>query len=217
MLQRNPLREDIRLELVYRLVRGELPAGTSINEVALSQEFGVSRTPLREALVSLELDGLIEARPRRGWWVPPLTPKVAREVYPIISALEVLALELTAPEVLRAQLPALVELNETMRTASLDPVAAQRADDAWHDHLLSACPNGRLLDMIRTVKVVVHRYEYAYLNDERSVPVSVTQHAAIITAIEDGRLADATSALRSNWTHGMEVLLGWLGSDGEHA
>ena len=211
MLEVSSLRESIRRAILDRLVRGELPVGESINEVALAQEFGVSRTPLREALVSLELEGLIEARPRRGWWVPPLTPQVVREVYPIIAALEVLALELTGTTELAALLPELRSRNEEMRTAAADPVEAQHADDAWHETLLSACPSGRLIEMIRSEKLVVHRYEHAFLSDTRSVSKSVAQHTAIITALGAKQLNDATAKLRENWLYGMTVLLGWLG------
>lgn len=212
MIDRNPLREEIRQELLSRLIRGELSVGTNINEVALAEEFGVSRTPLREALLSLELEGLLEARPRRGWWVAPLTPRVVREVYPIISALEVLALETADRTTLRAQLSELTDLNKSMHEVSHDPIEAQRADDAWHKCLIAACPNERLREIIATLKPIVHRYEFAYMRQEPSVPLSVSQHEDILEAIANEDISAAIQSLRDNWNHGMNVLLAWLES-----
>ncbi|MCZ7528349.1 MAG: GntR family transcriptional regulator [Acidimicrobiia bacterium] len=97
VIERRPLRDKVREEVLERLLRGVLPVGTNINEPELARELGVSRTPLREALLSLEREGLLDTHPGRGWWVAPLTPETVLDVYPIVGTLEALAVRLTPP------------------------------------------------------------------------------------------------------------------------
>ena len=80
-----------------KIIRQELPAGRSIGEVALATELGVSRTPVREALLGLESDGLVRAQRGRGFIVQKLCADEARQTYPIIAALERLAVEASGP------------------------------------------------------------------------------------------------------------------------
>jgi DNA-binding GntR family transcriptional regulator len=209
-ISRRPLREDVKAELVRRLVEGSLPAGSDVREAELAEELGVSRTPLREALVTLEEEGFVEARPGRGWWVPPLNERVVLDVYPIIAALEVLAFRLCDPSALFSVVPQLRAVNERMRAAERDAVLAQRIDDEWHMTLLEACANERLLELIASHKLLIHRFEYAYMSAENSVPISAVQHDLIIDAVAAGRFEEAERVLDENWKHGMELLTRWL-------
>lgn len=97
VVERHLLRDAVQSAVLDKLLRGDYPVGTRINEVHLAAELGVSRTPLREALSALANDGLIEARPSRGFWLSPLTDTEVRETYPIISALEQFALRRPTP------------------------------------------------------------------------------------------------------------------------
>lgn len=205
-VDRRLLREQVRDEIFDRLLKGRFPVGSRINEVQLAAEIGVSRTPLREALASLAQEGILDARPNRGYWVSALSEREIRETYPIIAQLEVLAIKLSEPEELARNAPRLIELAENM-TAGADTPSVLEADDEWHAGLLAACPNQRLLDMIGDTKRVVHRYEYAYLGNALSVQESVDQHKRIATALRDQDLETACDVLESNWTTSMDRLI----------
>jgi DNA-binding GntR family transcriptional regulator len=209
---RRPLRLDVRQELLQRLIRGSLPVGGSVNEAELAEELGVSRTPLREALLSLEAKGLLEARPGRGWHVAPLTSRTVQETYPIICALEQLGVRSTDPVKFRPMGDELGTINQRLASVGDDAFAAQQLDDEWHRQLLSECGNDRLIDMIASSKVIVHRYEYAYMSEHTSVPQSVEQHDRIATALARGDIATALTTLELNWRSGMDVLCDWLES-----
>lgn len=209
-IERQPLRASISNEIQKRIATGALHAGTSLNEPALAAELGVSRTPLREALLTLEHEGLLEARPGQGWIVAPLTANVAAEVYPMVAALEILALQTSVLPKPSKRLSKLTGINARMLRATHDSFAAQQLDDEWHKLLVADCPNGRLLDTIASLKRVVHRYEYAYMRDTGSVPTSVREHEAIIAALRADDLERATAILQSNWSRAARVLMSWL-------
>lgn len=203
---RRLLREQVRDEILDRLLRGKYPVGTRINEVHLAAEIGVSRTPLREALASLAQEGILDARPNRGYWVSTLSEQEVRETYPIIAQLEVLAITLSDPEELARRAPQLMELAEKMAPTG-DVRDVQNADDEWHASLLAACPNSRLLEMIGDTKRIVHRYEHAYLGDPQSVRESIDQHKRIAAALREKDLPTATRELESNWKTSMHRLV----------
>ncbi len=203
---RRLLREQVRDEILDRLLRGKYPVGTRINEVHLAAEIGVSRTPLREALASLAQEGILDARPNRGYWVSTLSEQEVRETYPIIAQLEVLAITLSDPEELARRAPQLMELAEKMAPTG-DVRDVQNADDEWHASLLAACPNSRLLEMIGDTKRIVHRYEHAYLGDPQSVRESIDQHKRIAVALREKDLPTATRELESNWKTSMHRLV----------
>lgn len=99
-----PLREELRQAVLQRILRGVLPPGSRIIESKLSEELGVSRTPLREALLHLEQQGFVRSDLARGFSVEPLSQQEVREIYPIIWTLEGLALRSIGP-LLKATLP----------------------------------------------------------------------------------------------------------------
>ncbi|TYB42213.1 GntR family transcriptional regulator [Actinomadura chibensis] len=208
-VDRRLLREQVRDEILDRLLTGGFPVGGRINEVRLAAEIGVSRTPLREALASLAREGVLDARPNRGYWVSALSEREIRETYPIIAQLEVLAIRLSDPAELARRAPGLVDLADGM-AAGADARDVQRADDEWHAALLESCPNRRLLDMIGDTKRVVHRYEHAYLGDADSVQESVDQHKRIAAALRDEDLETACAELADNWTTSMNRLVARL-------
>jgi DNA-binding GntR family transcriptional regulator len=210
VISRRPLREQIRDEILSRLVRGDFPVGGRINEGQLADDLGVSRTPLREALANLAQEGVLELRPNRGYWLSPLTAVEVRETYPVIGALEVLALRSSSPTDLVAAAPSLLAMADAM--ASLRPEEAAGVDDSWHDNLLRYCPNQRLLQLIRNQKTVVHRYESAYFFAKGRIAESAAQHRRIAEALQAGDIDRAAAELRDNWEVGMRLLINLIES-----
>ncbi|ADB51755.1 GntR family transcriptional regulator [Conexibacter woesei] len=209
-IARTPLREEVRRRLLAQLFDGTLPVGERINERRVAETLGVSRTPVREALMALEQEGFVASRPARGFAPTPLSARDVREVYPMVAALEALAVRSTEPAVLAARLDALAALADELAAAGDDARRVQRLDDRWHERLVSGCDNDRLLRTLDGLKRVVRRYELAWLGERERVELSTAQHHAIVAALRTGDLDDATALIELNWRGTMAGLLAWL-------
>lgn len=207
VIERKNLRSQVRDELITRMRAGSVRPGEGINEVQLAAELGVSRTPLREALISLESEGQIDSENGKGFRFVPLSAREFEELCPIIIALESLALDLSPKDELTdigERLAALAaEFNEDVAQHAL----VNRRDDEWHNLMLSSCRNRRLLDEIGAVRRGIHRYESLLVSDDVMVERSATEHATIARHLAAGDAASAKKALAANWTNGMRRLL----------
>ena len=204
---RRRLREDVRDAILRLFTHGELMPGTRIKEADLAERLGVSRTPLREALMALEKEGFLESRPSKGFSVIPLTVEEVQETYPIIWSLEKLSLDLAHAEDI--DVTRLTALNARLAKSS-DPDEVKELDTEFHATLVGAAGNVRLTQLLDTVKLVVRRYGPAHMRDERLMAKSRKQHAAIVRACGRGDLAEAASLLETHWRFGMESITGWL-------
>ena len=206
-----PLRNDAREQLLQRILSGELEPGGRINESQLSLEFGLSRTPLREALMTLEREGFVRSEVNRGFIVAEPSSHEAREIYPIIATLEGLALRETGL-LAGTILPELERINAEFASSGLtdtglEPAQAIKLDTAFHDTLISRCPNARLLELVRSHRQLLQRYEHIQMGDEGLIPHSVAQHAIIIQSLRLRDIDTAIAALEQNWRFGFELLL----------
>lgn len=104
-IENRPLREQVKEELIKRLGRGTIATNSPINEGQLATELGVSRTPLREALITLEREGVITSERGKGFRFTPLSAREFRDLSAIVATLEALALESSDPEHLAATAP----------------------------------------------------------------------------------------------------------------
>ncbi|MFI6598154.1 GntR family transcriptional regulator [Nonomuraea sp. NPDC050536] len=209
-IERRPLREQIREELLRRLDRGDFAAGTDINEAALAGELGVSRTPLREALITLAGEGVLESSQGRGFRFAPVSKQEFRELCEIVAALEALALETSDPVSLKKIAPKLLELAREFPDAVAEQQVIERHDDEWHDLLLSGCPNERLLDLITSVKAGMRRYAHLLAGDDAPLQREAAEHCKVAEELLSGDLPAATRALRDNWVNGMERMMSRL-------
>jgi len=206
-----PGRERVYQRLLDDLVEGRLPAGMRLVEATLAAKMGVSRTPMREALLRLEQDGFVEGERHKGYRVAQLDDQMARDFYPIVAALEALALRLAAP-IVKIDLPLLEQANRALHEARSDPRAAMEADAAFHRLLLTRCPNARLIQLIESLKLQLRRYESIYMSDAPLIGLSVEQHQAIIAAIGKDDFAAGAAALGANYDSGLALVLSKLRS-----
>jgi DNA-binding GntR family transcriptional regulator len=207
-IQRQALRAQIRAELIRRMTAGELTMGEGINEAQLAAELGVSRTPLREALIAMENDGLIESTVGKGFRFAPANEKEFTELYPVLAALEALALELTPAADLIALAPALIDRANSFSADIAEHGLIMHNDAEWHDLLLGGCPNERLMELITTLKVALRRYEVMLVPDQESVHRHAGEHLRIAQRLTAEDIPGAIAALKENWDNAAEELLG---------
>ncbi|HEU5027650.1 MAG TPA: GntR family transcriptional regulator [Spirillospora sp.] len=206
-IERRPLREQIKDEILERLGRGEFAPDQPINEMSLAAELGVSRTPLREALIGLEREGIIVSERGKGFRFAPMSPGEFHDLTTIVAALESLALELTDPGHLRSVAPRLLEEARAFSVPEAEYAVIERYDDAWHDLMLSGCPNERLMDLITSLKLTMHRYERVVVGDREVLERSAQEHERIAERLVAGDVPGAVVALKANWMSGKDRII----------
>lgn len=203
-----PLRDQVHHALVERILRDEMKAGSRISDTVLARELGVSRTPIREALLRLEREGFLRTDMGRGFFVKPLSLREVRETYPILWTLEVLALR-SAGVPGAGTLAELGKLNAALEAES-DPERRIELDGAWHRMLLEPCGNASLLALVESLKQVIRRYEYAYMQNAGHVPLSTRTHEQIAERLAGGDVEGAVPLLEGNWRSTRDTLVEWL-------
>ena len=204
-----PIRADIYLVILDRIVRGDLAAGVRIKESRLADELGASRTPLREALIRLEQEGFVRSELAHGFSVEPLCGREVRETYPILWTLEAFALR-TSGNAILSLLGDLSEINVALADAK-SPQERLTLDAAWHEKLISNSPNRRLAGIISKLRMSIRRYEHMYMSDPVLFLESARQHQQIIDALQARQFDKAQQVLEENWRDSMELLLLRLG------
>jgi DNA-binding GntR family transcriptional regulator len=210
-LAKRPLRSVLRDELTERITSGRIPPGARLNETDIARELGVSQTPIREALLSLEGQAAIEAEPRCGFRVRPFTVQEATELYTLVGHLERFALEQQGAPTPHA-LDQLDTINAALGKRSVDAEMALRLDAQWHALLLENVPFAHLAEMIARLKTLLRRYEVAYMRSRKHVAVASEQHRAIVAELRRGKVAGAAKRLEENWRIGIAPMGAWLAS-----
>ena len=201
-------RDDVRDALRRLIVSGEFAADAKFEEVEIATRLGVSRTPVREALIALEHEGLVRSRPNKGFVLVPADADLVRESYPILAALEAAALTLAGPH-LRAALSELRALDDKLAKATR-PSVQYELDHAFHRRLIRDCGNQRLLEMIETERTRAQRFDGAHRRGMADRDGSRAEHRAIIAAIVRNDIAEAARTLAAHWERGIGVVVGWL-------
>jgi DNA-binding GntR family transcriptional regulator len=200
LITRGSLRNEILDRLRSLVIEGDLSSGARINESTLARELGVSRTPLREALLLLSAEGLVICEPARGFLAAPLTVAQARDALPILAALEALALR-SSKGVALHRLDQLRSLHqEYMKAPTLD--AARAIDERWHRVLTSGCSNQALMVQLERQRAIERRYWLATagIAGRWPQPSWVFQHAAVMEAVDAGDTDAACTALERHWS-----------------
>jgi DNA-binding GntR family transcriptional regulator len=167
------------------------------------------RTPVREALLRLAREGVLEADMGRGFTVRPLDEAEMKETGAILSSLECLALQLSGA-IPPDRLARLGEIDRELAGTRGDPSRCIALDEEWHLTLLQGCPNRRLLSMISALWQVPRRYMRVYMRDAGRVALSTQHHARIIEALRRNDLETAAQRFRHHWERGVEELSAWI-------
>lgn len=204
-IQRNPIRDQIYDHLVAGILDRSFPPGSPIRDTHVASILDVSRTPVREALLRLSSDGLVDNIPGRGFIVRELSLQDVREAYPILSNLESLSISL-AEKLPESVLKKLESLNKQMASKTASSSRLTQIDSEFHDTLVSSCPNVMLIQTIKRLRQIVKRYELAFMDNKELVEVSTREHEAIIESLRSGKLSKAQKLLAQQWRRSMDFV-----------
>ncbi|MCC8106793.1 MAG: GntR family transcriptional regulator [Clostridiales bacterium] len=181
-----PLRDVVFQTLRQAILRGEIRPGERLMEIHLAQKLGVSRTPVREAIRMLELEGLVTTIPRRGAVVADITVSDMEDVLEVRLALEELAVQIVCKKLTQEQLNEMKALAAGFRrTLDGDDVGeCAQADMVFHEAIYNATGNKRLVQILNNLREQMYRYRMEYLKDKSSHQVLAEEHAEILQALE---------------------------------
>lgn len=193
---------DIVLQLENEILNGRLPPGTKLDERALAEKFGVSRTPVREALHRLSASGLVALRARQGAQIVRLQVSDLLDAFFVVAELEAMAARLAARRI-RPEERKVVEAWH-LRCAEFDAAGDEdsffRANTEFHSAIIEACHNRILQDQLRSARLLVAPYRYYATFRPGRMASSIPEHEAIMAAIfrGDGTAAGALMAAHVN-------------------
>ena len=195
-----PLRDVVFNTLRQAILRGELKPGERLMEIQLANKLGVSRTPIREAIRKLELEGLVLMIPRRGAEVAEITEKSLRDVLEVRAALEELAVELACDRIDAEGIAALKEAAQGFEDAlqSGDVTEYAEADVQFHDIIYNATENQRLIQLLFNLREQMYRYRVEYLKDEQNYPVLLKEHGEILAGFRERNKDMVTDSMRKH-------------------
>ena len=195
-----PLRDVVVNTLRQAILKGELEPGERLMEIQLSERLGVSRTPIREAIRKLELEGLVLMIPRKGAEVAKISETSLREVLEVRRSLEELAAELACQRIGERELLDLEEAEEAIAEAIIhgEPMEIAESDEHYHDLIYQATGNSRLVQILNNLREQMYRYRLEYIKDEDKRQILVVEHEHILQALKNHDIQDAKSAVRGH-------------------
>ena len=181
-----PLRDVVFNTLRQAILKGELKPGERLMEIALAERLGVSRTPIREAMRKLELEGLVVMIPRRGAQVANITEKDLNDVLEVRIALENVAIEKACARMSEEEMSRLwlaKEFEHTITEGNL--VKFAEADVAFHEIIYQASDNKRLIQVLNNMREQIYRYRVEYLKEGETRDLLVKEHEELTRAIKE--------------------------------
>jgi len=213
-----PLREIVFETLREAIIEGRFGPGERLMEVQLADEMGVSRTPVREAIRKLELEGFVVMIPRKGAYVASYSVKDIVDVFEVRTALEGLAAGLAAervtPDELEEMERAVLQIYEVSHGNNLDVLVAK--DTEFHDLIYKASRNQRLVQIITHLKEQIQRFRTTSLAVPGRSKDAVEEHRGIVEAISDRNVELATALAREHIENAeQQLLLSAMGEEKE--
>lgn len=180
-----PLRDVVFNTLRKAILTGELKPGERLMEIHLANKLGVSRTPIREAIRKLELEGLVIMIPRRGAEVAQITEKSMSDVLEVRRALDALCVELACDRISKEELEALSDackgFEKAVAEGNLERIA--EADVYLHDIIVQATGNARLVQLVNNLSEQMYRYRFEYIKDITKHKKLIEEHRIIYESI----------------------------------
>lgn len=195
-----PLRDVVFNTLRQAILTGELKPGERLMEIHLANKLGVSRTPIREAIRKLELEGLVTMIPRRGAEVAQITEKSMNDVLEVRMSLDALCVELACDRITEEGLNALRDacdaFEQSVKTKDIHKIA--QADVALHDIIVQATGNQRLIQLVNNLSEQMYRYRFEYIKDSSQHPTLIEEHRIIYQSLMNKDKETASAAAKTH-------------------
>lgn len=193
-----PLRDVVFNTLRKAILTGQLKPGERLMEVHLASRLGVSRTPIREAIRKLELEGLVIMIPRRGAEVARITEKSLKDVLEVRRALDALSVELACDRITQEDISRLLEacraFERAVREGDASVIASE--DVALHDIIVEATGNVRLQQLVNNLSEQMYRFRFVYIKEESQHDNLIAEHREIYESIVSRDKERAAAAAR---------------------
>lgn len=202
-LHRTSLRDQALTAIRHAIVTGQIESGVVYSAASLAAELGVSNSPVREAMLALVDDGLMEVVPNRGYRLIAFSAADTAEIAQLRVLLEVPAVGLAAEAHLGARLPALEELVEAIEqtAADGDVHGNLEADREFHLALVGACGNQRLTDLVARLRDQARLYNLRHLADSGALAASAAEHRPLLEAVAGHDRTTAEDLMRAHLAH----------------
>lgn len=214
-ISRKSLHQELVDRLQQMLIKGELTPGTKVPEKDLCTRFGVSRTPMREALKVLASEGLVRLEPNRGAWVTQVTISEVNEVFPVLGALEALSGELACKHITDAEIDAVRSLHAQMvehyEARNLDGYFA--SNQAIHAAILTAARNETLTTSCVALSLRMQRARYLANMSEDRWRVALDEHEKILRFLSERNGKKLAKTLSDHLETKRQSIVKWLQSD----
>jgi DNA-binding GntR family transcriptional regulator len=211
-IQRRSLHDELIDQLRNLITDGELAPGVKIHERELCDRFGVSRTPLREALKVLASEGSVTLRPNRGAVVNALTLEELEEVFPVMGALEALSGEIACRMIIDTEVAAIRALHERMvqhwRGGELQPYF--RLNQAIHQAILEATRNDTLVTTYRGLSRRLMTARYLANMSPKHWAIAVAEHEAMLESLNKRNGPELAEILKKHLANKFETVKEWL-------
>lgn len=202
------LYQEVAERLRQRIFAHELTPGTWIDEQKLAEQYGISRTPLREALKVLASEGLVELRPRRGCYVTEISQQDLDDIFPLMAMLEGRCASEAVRRMSPADLAGLKDIHEQLESAARDGRidAFFEANQEFHRRIQEASGNRWLLSVIQDLRKVLKLSRLHSLSLEGRLEQSLEEHRGIVAALTAGDAERAEKLMHDHLLSGREAL-----------
>lgn len=198
-----PLRDVVFKTLRQAILMGDLAPGQRLMEIQLANQLGVSRTPIREAMRKLELEGLVVMVPRKGAQVAKISKRDLDDVLEVRLALEELAVDLACQRITKEEITALRhsldEFKDAVHLEDLSLIAEK--DVALHDIIYAATRNDKLIQILNNLREQLYRYRIEYLKDVTSHQILIEEHEALIDNLFNHNVDSAKENIKEHITN----------------
>jgi len=199
------LYEEVAELLRQRIFARELEPGSWIDEVKIAEAYGISRTPLREALKVLAAEGLVTMKMRRGAYVTEVNEKDLSDVYHLLALLESDAAGVVAERATEAELESLAELHQSLERAQGDREAFFRINEEFHQRLLQLADNRWREQMVADLRKVMKLNRHQSLLKSGRILESLQEHRLLLQALQSRDAAASAQRMREHFLSGLEA------------
>lgn len=207
-ISRTPLHDEVARRIRDLIVEGELAPGARVPERELCERFGISRTPLREALKILASEGLVDLQHHRGALISQLTSEAVDEMFQVMEALEALAGELACSHASDADIAAIRALHERMLAEHARRELSEyfKLNQRIHEAIVAAAGNALLAQIYRGLNMRLRRARYMANLSPPRWDQAVAEHEQILAALERRDGARLARLLREHLQHKADVV-----------